>query len=1041
MTTDKKPALSALDEWFNQSTQRRHALRLFGFSAVTMSPLAFVACGGGGDEDAVTEGKDRRRLEGPGDPTTFSMGSNTSASGAPNDVQQSIYDIRLTRTQSSTSTENWSVIAAGESVHLMKPNIEQGISGHRPQGTSTTGVSDIRLKVYQTSTHAVPVAFTVYAVAQAHVADQETYTHANAAAGAAGVWTTAGVTRGAVLGTITMGGAAGFKVSSNLSQMYSNNDAKNNGIVIVNDGGAEWVAISSADTTATDGNRASLTVTYTYGSVSTQTFTLGINTGNTVQNAGYDARLTLNAASSSTDNWSSIANSNSVYLTQPDIVGAIAINLPAGTSVTAVTDLKLTLFQSSAHTVPVPCTVYAVAQAHVQGQESYTHANAAAGAAGVWTIAGVPKGAVLGTIVLGGAAGYKVSSDLSAYYANADARANGIVIASDGGGEWVAISTSETSTTDGNRPVFSVTYAYASAPPSNQVKAWSDPSTWNMNGAIPGVGANVGATVTIPVGMSVRMDLDVELGDLNVQGRLVLDPSGTLRTVKYHTIRVTGTVEGGTVAAPYLGKTLFRCIGAVPLGVVRGLSFDGPNGNTPTANNGKSNDQNGVHRAVLIDSGGVLSIHTPRKAHAVKLNGDVAAGATSLVLSADPVGWAVGDHLAIDTTSYFGTSATEFLRISSIVSRTIGFTKVDADGNAVAGGLGATRWGRLQYLTANGASTTAAPVTAASLTGKVVAGTEANSAAYVATATGVPTTGNFTIDERATVLNLSRNVRFDCASTDAAWTSNRDGGHLMWMSGASVQLDGVEFHRMGQRGLLGRYPVHAHMMSWNEVSGAFIPHATSKANLCVVEHCSVWNSSNRAYVCHGTVGSRWSNNVAASGLGHLLFLEDGSEIENTFTGNVLMGARDPGAGLRIKSHDAKASGMWIANLYNAVTNNVASDCIKGIWNAPAELLLGASQNVNFDMGGGVGAGRKPHHMGPAQSVAVSPFIWKDNEAHGCLEEHVQTGNGPTNQRGDESFNQFVPTTDGAGSNLKCNTHPTGEGVAEDGIDLREFEFA
>jgi G8 domain len=984
--SDKTP--TALEKLFKRSTKRRDALRLFGSSAVSMSPVAFVACGGGGDsaEEGVVGARESALAA--GDPTTFTLGLNST-----NDVQLANYDIRLSDWQTAASTDNWCVIYGPSSVCLMRPSIVAGVNAHKPAGTVVSSVSDIRLRLYQTSTHPTPVSCTIYAVTQGHADNQETWTNASSTQ----AWSTPGAPRGAALGTITMGGAAGWKTSGNLSALFTDANAIANGIVIVSDGGPEWVAFRSADNTAEDGLRASFSITYVYAAAGqSQTFTLGINTGNTVQQAGYDIRLTAAQASSSTDNWSVICADQSVLLMQPNIVGAINAVKPQGSTVTGVSDLRLTIYQTTAHAVPVPCSVYAVAQAHTQSQETWANASNTQ----AWSAAGVPRGAKLGTIQLGGAVGFKTSSNLSAMYTDANALANGVVIVSDGGPEWVASSTSELGATDGYRSVFTVTYSYGVV--NGSVQAWSNPATWG-GGAIPGVGSAIGASAVVPAGTTVMVDTNIEVGTLDIQGKVVLDPSGTLRTIKYHTISVTGALEAGTQAAPFAGKALFRCIGAMPSGMTRGLSFIG---NTATNNNGTTNDQNGVHRAVLVMGGGTLSMATPRKAHAVKLAADAAAGATTLLLSADPVGWVVGDQLSIDITSYFGTSPTEFLKIASISGRTIGFTMVDAEGQALTGGLRATRFGRLQYLTAAGAALAPAPVTAASLTGKVTAGTESASATYIANATGVPSTSSFVIDERATVVNLSRAIRFDCDFNDPAWTSAKDGGHIMWMSGAVVRLDGVELHRMGQRGLLGRYPLHAHMMSWNPATGAYIPHGTSKADQCVIQYCSVWNSANRAYVCHGTVGSRWTNNVAASGLGHLLFLEDGSEIENVFTGNVMMGARDPGNGLRIKAHDEAASGCWFANLYNTITNNVASDCIKGIWNAPAAIALGQSQSVVFDMGGGVGAGRSALHM--------KPILWKDNEAHGCREAHIETGSGPENQEGASGVFQYIPTVDGSG---------------------------
>src|SRR5690606_36628295 len=71
------------------------------------------------------------------------------------------------------------------------------------------------------------------------------------------------------------------------------------------------------------------------------------------------------------------------------------------------------------------------------------------------------------------------------------------------------------------------------------------------------------------------------------------------------------------------------------------------------------------------------------------------------------------------------------------------------------------------------------------------------------------------LEERAAVGNLSRNIVIQ-APDDALWQNDRFGVHVMIMgAGAVAHVEGVEIRRAGQRGRLGRYPFHWHMLSYS----------------------------------------------------------------------------------------------------------------------------------------------------------------------------------------------------------------------------------
>ncbi len=66
-----------------------------------------------------------------------------------------------------------------------------------------------------------------------------------------------------------------------------------------------------------------------------------------------------------------------------------------------------------------------------------------------------------------------------------------------------------------------------------------------------------------------------------------------------------------------------------------------------------------------------------------------------------------------------------------------------------------------------------------------------------------------TVDERAEVALLTRNVTIEGEETSSA---DGFGGQVMVMNGGTARIEGVELTRMGQRGILRRYPIHFHLL-------------------------------------------------------------------------------------------------------------------------------------------------------------------------------------------------------------------------------------
>lgn len=170
-------------------------------------------------------------------------------------------------------------------------------------------------------------------------------------------------------------------------------------------------------------------------------------------------------------------------------------------------------------------------------------------------------------------------------------------------------------------------------------------------------------------------------------------------------------------------------------------------------------------KAFVADAGGVITIHgKPGKAGFQYLQATASAGSNQITVS-DASGWEVGDKIVIGSTD-FEWNRSEQRTITAI------------SGNQQQITLGAAlqfrHWGTLQqYDNGKGDS--------------------------------------WTLDERAEVINLNRNVVIRSANDSFAQQSAPVGGHMIVRGGGSAAYIGnVELFRMGQAGQMGRYPFHWH---------------------------------------------------------------------------------------------------------------------------------------------------------------------------------------------------------------------------------------
>lgn len=425
-------------------------------------------------------------------------------------------------------------------------------------------------------------------------------------------------------------------------------------------------------------------------------------------------------------------------------------------------------------------------------------------------------------------------------------------------------------------------------PPASEVKLWSDPSTWN------GTKPQQGSAVTIPEGITVLLDETTPpLTSLTIDGTLDFKRDNIVLTAGW--ILVNGKLTIGSAIQPFEQNAKIIL----------------------TANNVNENIMGMGTRGLMVM--GTLELHGGTVIPWTRLNADAAKNATTLTLS-EPMQWKTGDEIIISPTDYFeaasGTSVTQKTSITTITGNTL----------SISQGLNAFRYGQLQYATAMGMSNTPS-----NLLVPPAADTELKKTPLI-------------LDERAIVANLTRNIVIESID-DALWKDQGFGAHVMIAAGATARVQGVELRRVGQRGKLGRYGFHWHMLSYN---GSL---TLSDANGQFIKNSSIAHSSNRGIVIHGTNGLTIKDNVLFDIQGHGIFTEDAVERRNTFDGNIVLKVRNPvvSPAAALKQHEIGergSAGFWISNPDNTMINNIAGDCrSNGFWLAFTTQPWGQSNSV------------------------------------------------------------------------------------------------
>jgi PKD repeat protein len=482
-------------------------------------------------------------------------------------------------------------------------------------------------------------------------------------------------------------------------------------------------------------------------------------------------------------------------------------------------------------------------------------------------------------------------------------------------------------------------------PPPPGARLWSEAAAWPG-----GVKPVAGQAVTIPMGEHVVLDEDTPaLGGLTLLGTLEFARRDLALTADW--IMLHGALQVGSEEFPFFDQAVIT------------LAADDP-----------AEDVMGMGTRGLMVMGGALDLHgVPPPIAWGRLSQHAAAGATELTVEFagwPTSGWKAGDEIVIAPTDFHGVVQTERIRALDVAEPA---GAGQAARVTLEAPLAAPRWGLLQYATTAGMSLSEA--------GRV-------------TPPAMPTP--LVLDERAEVGNLTRNVVIQ-APDDALWQDDGFGAHVMVMDlASSVRIDGVEFRRGGQRGILGRYPLHWHRLSY-AASGAEIGDAAGH----YVRSSTFNQSSNRCVTIHATNGVTVQDNICYDVLGHAMFTEDAVERRNVFLSNLVLRVRRPEAADALKIHDRQggfgggASCFWISNPDNRLTGNAAADCAAfGFWLAFPQAPVGPSANV------------------PIRPDRTLFGAFEFNTAHSNGAEGVMLDFVEIDDAGNTQPNRYISTTDG-----------------------------
>ncbi len=419
-----------------------------------------------------------------------------------------------------------------------------------------------------------------------------------------------------------------------------------------------------------------------------------------------------------------------------------------------------------------------------------------------------------------------------------------------------------------------------------RIREWHDASTWSP----PGVPITADYAI-VDVNHAVGIQGTAEVGGISILGQLLAgNADGGLKTGFVRVSGLGALLEVGREEAPFQDEFLLE------------LTDDDP---VSTAI--PSDHWGAGEKFLLVEGGGMVDLHGKDKTSWTHLASTASIADTTIDLVNSPSGWEAGDEIVIA-----GTTHQQLIEGDPASALYMGHKYVDfAEEVVLASG--------------SNPYALAAPIAGSNHIGGAAAQSTWNNQSLTASPD--------TLDQSAEVANLTRNVK---VRGDASSVNSLVGGHVMMrFAGADAgkaRFSNVEFKWMGQNGVLGRYPIHFHMLK-GEGQGSR------------VDNCSIHETFNRAVTIHATDYVEFTDNVAYRNIGHAVFLEDGSEQFNDISRNLVLSTIRPGSAESPNSQgvirsdtnkdnfrDRSPASFWITNPHNIIEDNVAAGTVGcGFW--------------------------------------------------------------------------------------------------------------
>lgn len=428
------------------------------------------------------------------------------------------------------------------------------------------------------------------------------------------------------------------------------------------------------------------------------------------------------------------------------------------------------------------------------------------------------------------------------------------------------------------------------------------------------------SNIVIPSDKIVVIDQSINLGTIHIQGKLVCPETGDY-TIKTKGILVDGSnaeFSCGTKDKPFSGNIKYIVNGDVEISSLLGHAMH-------SSSSSSMEDHSMGTKAIVSHNGGVISLNgNPGKSSYYKIIKTVNPGDTAITLTSPVEKWEPGDHIVVAPSGFNPRQSEEFIiKNISDDKRTITLDKPFIY----------LHWGQTENFS-NGKG------------------------------------NNWTLDERAEVVNLTRNIKIMSDEDEFLQSERPIGAHLMVMGDDSeLYLNNVEFYRVGQAAKLARYPVHWHRKG--DATGQFI------------KNSSIHESFNRCIVVHSTSGLLIDSNTCYDHIGHGIFLEDGNEINNTVTNNITILTKRPAVENALLNSDylivntrfVGPAGFWISNPDNTIQNNISAGSDGGGFWMSFSSGLYCNENIC--------------ERNPEKGINYSPFyistkVFSDNIAHSSL---------------------------------------------------------